>query len=76
MKNLLTVVLVFTFMASLLFLSVPAHAVLDLKGLIGLWLLDDEKGDIAKDSSPNKNDGKLDGGAKWDKGKFNGGLVT
>jgi len=77
MKQLLLVVLVFTFMVSFLFISVSAHAAFDLKGLVGLWLLDDGKGDVAKDSSTNKNDGTLDAGAKWEnKGKFNGGLVT
>ena len=76
MKRSLLVVLVFTFMVSFLFISAPAHAALDLKGLVGFWLLDDGKGDVAKDSSTNKNDGKLDGGAKWDKGKFTGGIVT
>lgn len=59
-----------------LFISVHAYAALDLKGLVGLWLLDDGKGDVAKDTSPNKNDGVVDGAAKWDKGKFNGGLIA
>jgi len=50
---------------------------LDLKGLVGLWLLDDAKGGVATDSFPNGNDGALDTGAKWEtKGKFNGDLVT
>lgn len=66
--------LIITFV--LCFISIEAHGALDLTGLIGLWLFDDAKEDIAKDSSQNKNDGKLDAGAKWDKGKFDGGLIT
>ncbi len=49
---------------------------MDLTGLVGLLLFDDAKVDTAKDSSPNKNDGKLDAGAKRDKGKFDGCLVA
>lgn len=74
----------FSLVSCLLFLVIflsltttQSFAALDLKGLVGLWLLDDGKGDVAKDSSPNKNDGKVDGGAKWEtKGKFDGSLTT
>lgn len=66
--------LIITFV--LCFISIEAHGALNLTGLIGLWLFDDAKEDIAKDSSQNKNDGKLDAGAKLDKGKFDGGLIT
>lgn len=77
MKHAHSVIYVIVLVVSFLFISAQAHAALDLKGLVGLWLLDDGKGDVAKDSSTNKNDGKLDAGAKWEnKGKFSGGLVT
>ena len=52
------------------------------KGLVGHWHLDEGTGKIAKDSSTEKNDGELWGGAKWIKegvdkgGNFKGkGLV-
>ena len=35
------------------------------KGLVGHWSLNEGKGDVAKDSSPEKNDGELWGDAKW-----------
>jgi len=44
-----------------------ATAVPVKKGLIGLWLFDD---DIGKDASGNGNDGIVDGGAKLTEGKF------
>ena len=45
------------------------EAKLSLDDNIGIWLLDEGKGDVIKDSSPNKYDGELTGG-KWVKGKF------
>ncbi len=42
--------------------------------IIGIWLLDDAKGDVAKDSSGNGRDGKATGVLKWSKGKFGGGI--
>jgi len=41
----------------------------------GVWLFDEDKGDIAEDSSGNGNNGTINGGAKWTKdGKFGGAL--
>jgi hypothetical protein len=37
------------------------------KGLVGHWHLDEGGGKVAKDSSPEKNDGELWGDAKWAK---------
>ncbi len=41
---------------------------------IGIWLFDEGKGNVAKDSSPNGNDGELIAGPKWVEGKFGGAL--
>ena len=41
--------------------------------IVGLWLLDDGKGDIATDSSGKGHDGKIIDG-EWVDGKFNTGL--
>ncbi|HHZ93078.1 TPA: hypothetical protein EYN65_21745 [Candidatus Poribacteria bacterium] len=53
----------------MLFLITQAEGKLSLDDNIGIWLLDEGKGDIAKDSSPNKYDGEITG-AKWVKGKI------
>lgn len=44
--------------------------------LIGLWLCDDGKGEIVTDSSGNENHGVINGAFKWDKGKFDGCIVS
>jgi len=43
------------------------------KNASGIWLLDENKGDIVQDSSDNKNDGKIQG-AKWVNGKIGSAL--
>ena len=43
---------------------------IDTKTLVGLWLLDEGKGEIVTDSSDNKLDGKLIGDTKWVDGKL------
>ena len=52
-------------------LSVAAVSVDDA---IGIWLFDEGRGNVAKDSSPNGNDGELIAGPKWVEGKFGGAL--
>lgn len=42
-------------------------------GVVGLWLLDDGKGDVAKDSSGRGHDGEITG-CEWVDGKFDKGL--
>ncbi|MFQ6039537.1 MAG: LamG domain-containing protein [Candidatus Poribacteria bacterium] len=46
-----------------------SFARIDLETCVGMWLFDEGKGDVAKDSSGNGNDGKIQGAA-WAKGKF------
>ncbi len=52
------------------------------KGLVGHWHLDEGTGEVAKDSSAEKNDGELWEGAKWTKegvnrgGNFTGKSLT
>jgi len=46
----------------------------DEDSIMGMWLFDDGKGDTAKDSSGNQNDGTLKSGPKWVDGKFGGAL--
>jgi len=51
-----------------LFLVSQGFAKVNDKNIMGAWLFDEGKGDVAKDSSPNHFDGKVVG-AKWQKGK-------
>jgi len=50
-----------------------SYAKVDSKSIMGMWLLDEGNGEVAKDSSGNANDGKVVG-AKWVDGKFGKGL--
>jgi hypothetical protein len=51
-------------------LASSTHAAIDPKTIVGIWLFDEGSGDIAKDSSGNKNDGTLLSKPKWVDGKF------
>jgi hypothetical protein len=51
-----------------------SYAKVDPKTCIGMWLLDDGAGTVAKDSSASKNDGTLSNGPKWVDGKFGKGV--
>jgi hypothetical protein len=65
-----------------LMLTGKNYARLNLQDIAGIWLFDEGKGEVAKDSSENGNDGKIDG-AKWADGQsgsalsfFKGNVVT
>jgi len=60
--------MVVMFVASLL--TASSYAAVDPQTCVGMWLLDDGEGDIAKDSSGNGNDGALIEGPEWVDGKF------
>ena len=47
-----------------------SDAALDPETLVGAWLFDEGKGDVAEDSSGNGLDGALKGNAKWVNGQF------
>ena len=59
------------------------HAVIDPDSIVGLWLLDEGKGETTKDSSGNERHGLFTGSPKWREGKIgeslelggNGGTV-
>jgi len=51
------------------------YAKIDEENTVGIWLLDEGKGDVAIDSSINALDGKVTGLLKWEDGKF-GDAVT
>jgi hypothetical protein len=47
-----------------------SSAKIDEEAIIGMWLFDEGKGDLAKDLSGKGNDGKLMNNPQWLKGKF------
>lgn len=55
-------------------LTASSFAKLDPPTCVGMWLLDEDRGDVAKDSSGGKNDGTLKNNPKWVEGKFDGAL--
>lgn len=70
--SLIAVVVIFT--AGLLF-TVSSEAAIDPETIAGMWLFDDDGGDVAEDSSGNGNHGDLINNPEWDNGKFGGGLA-
>lgn len=61
----------------MLFLLVPAliaSSAVKPENVMGMWLLDEGKGDKVLDSSGNENEGKMMG-AKWTDGKFEKALL-
>lgn len=64
-KLILVCLLVFS-----LILIGQSFAEIDKATLIGAWLFNENKGDVAKDSSGNGNDGAIQGNPKWVEGKF------
>jgi len=47
-----------------------SYARIDPEAIVGLWLFDEGKGNLAEDSSGNGHDGSIMGGPKWIDGKF------
>jgi len=52
-------------------LADQSYAKIDPDTIVGMWLFDDGKGDVATDSSGNKKDGTLMNGPTWVEGKSN-----
>jgi len=65
-----TIMILLFIIAISLIIASSAFAKIDPKTMVGLWLFDEGKGDTAKDSSGNGNDGVLKGNVKWVTGKF------
>jgi len=51
-------------------LTTSSYAKIDPQTCVGMWLFDEGSGNVAKDSSENKNDGTLMNDPKWVDGKF------
>ena len=56
-----------------LFIS-TASAAIDPANVVGMWLFDEGKGNVATDASENGLDGEFNGKPKWVDGKFGKGL--
>ena len=67
--GLLSLILTGFFFMSILFIS-TASAEIDPDSVVGVWLFDEGKGDIATDASENGLDGELIDKPKWVEGKF------
>ena len=64
-----TVVVISLIVISLMFVGL-SYGKIDEESIMGMWLFDEGKGDTAKDSSGNGNDGALMNDPKWVNGKF------
>ena len=51
-------------------LATSGHAEIDPDTIVGMWLLDEDKGKEAKDGSGNERHGTFTGSPKWREGKF------
>lgn len=69
----LTLAYISFILISLMFVGI-SYARIDPEACVGLWLFDEGKGDTAKDSSGNGNDGTLMNKPKWVKGQFGNAL--
>ncbi len=67
--GILSVMLICLFSISILFISI-ASAEIDPSTVVGVWLFDEGKGDVASDASGNGLDGEFNGKPKWVEGKF------
>ena len=57
-----------------LFMASSSNAI-ELENFVGMWKFDEGRGDTAKDTSANGNDGTLINSPKWVKGKFDDALA-
>ncbi|MBI1924800.1 LamG domain-containing protein [Candidatus Poribacteria bacterium] len=48
----------------------------DDPAIVGVWLFEEGGGNVVKDSSGHKNDGKINGNFKWEDGKFGKAIVA
>ena len=65
----LTVICISFIVVSLMLTSI-SDAKINPENAVGIWLFNEGKGDTAKDSSENGNEGKLIGNPEWVEGKF------
>ncbi len=66
--------IVWLVMALISLLTVVAHAEITIEDIAGMWLFEEDSGDVAGDSSLNGNDATFNNGPKWAAGKFGKGV--
>jgi len=71
-RSAMTIAMVVLFAGGILVTS--AHAEVNMDNVVGLWLFDEEEGDVAIDSSGNGHDGVITGGPERITGKFGNAL--
>ena len=71
--GLLSIVFTCLFSISMLYIS-TASAEIDPDTVVGVWLFDEGKGNVATDASENGLDAEFKGKPKWVEGKFGGAL--
>ena len=54
-------------------LASPVHAEIDPETIVGIWLFDEDEGNVAEDSSGNGHDGQISN-AEWTDGEFGSAL--
>lgn len=71
MKTMMTIILVSIGLIILaLMFSSLGYTRINPESIVGMWLLDEGKGDVAKDYSNDGLDGTIEGRLKWVEGKF------
>ncbi len=69
----LTIICISFIIISMMF-AVVSNAKIDQKDIMGMWLFDEGKGDVAEDISGHGNDGVLMNGPEWADGQLGGAL--
>jgi hypothetical protein len=59
-----------SFIIILLMFAGQSYAIVESENILGIWLFDEGKGDIAEDSSGNSRDGTIINAPNWVDGKF------
>ena len=54
--------------------TLQSSAAISMEDAVGIWLFDEGKDDVAKDSSDKGNDGKLINGPEWVEGRYGSAL--
>jgi len=74
MEKIAKMLIIACFSLTLACLCLQSSAQIDPKSIAGIWLFDEGRGDTAKDSSRNANDGKIMGPEWFDEGKIGSAL--
>ena len=72
-RSAMTIAMVVLFAGGIL--AASGHAEVSMDSVVGLWLFDEEEGDVAIDSSGNGHSGAIAGGPERVAGKFGNSLL-